>query len=215
MQADIDNLVLWSNTWKMSFNEDKCKVMFFDKRKNNQLNEAFSCDQYISDDLNSDSDPQFIHQRFTMTDPSNNTHILGETTTERDLGILVDNRLKWSDQIGYAKSKAYNALGNLKRTFIYWTPLTFKILFTTFVRPHLEFCASVWSPHTEYDIASLESVQRNATKLVPTIRSLKYEKRLEALDLTTLAHRRIRGDIIQFTSYKGINSVSWVKPIRS
>ena len=37
-QKNIDALVTWSNTWKMCFNEDKCKVMYFERGKRDALN---------------------------------------------------------------------------------------------------------------------------------------------------------------------------------
>ena len=125
----------------------------------------------------------------------------------------MDSKLDWSPQIDYVKAKAYASLGKLKRTFINWTPYTFRILYTLFVRPHLEFCATVWSPWNIGDVASLESVQKNATKLVPSIRSLHYAERLAILNLPTLEQRRIRGDLIQFFKCQsGINKVKWSNP---
>ena len=43
----------------------------------------------------------------------------------------------------------------------------------------------------------LEQVQRRATRLIPEIKNLPYESRLRILGLTTLALRRVRGDMIQ------------------
>ena len=52
-------------------------------------------------------------------------------------------------------------------------------------------------PNAVNDINVLEKVQRRANKLVPALKSLPYEKRLVAMNLTELADRRIRGDMIQ------------------
>ena len=54
----------------------------------------------------------------------------------------------------------------------------------------------------------LEKVQRRATKLIPEIRHMPYEDRLNELDLLTLEERRIRGDLIQF--YKIIHKIDRV-----
>ena len=160
----------------MSFNEDKCKVMIFDKRKHNQMNTAFI------EDVDSFSG-------FTMTDQLDTVQDLKETEVERDLGIMINNKLRWSEQIGHAKSKAYAILGTLKLAFVSWNNYSFRILYTTYVRPHLEYCSSAWNPCTETDIDSLKSVQKIANKLVPQLRSLHYEQRLAALGLTTLEDR--------------------------
>ena len=86
LQKDIDALVCWSRAWKNSFNEKKCKVMHFDRKKLDALNGALHT---------TPSDPSFDvdqnHQRFTMKGQNDRPHVLGETLFERDLGILIDN----------------------------------------------------------------------------------------------------------------------------
>ena len=42
----------------------------------------------------------------------------------------------------------------------------------------------------KYDLDLLERVQHRTTRLMPSLRSLNYEERLQALDLTNLSERR-------------------------
>ena len=63
----------------------------------------------------------------------------------------------------------------------------FTKLYTTYVRPHLEYCSAAWNPHLKKDIFKLERVQRAATKLVPEIRFLDYNSRLSILGLQKLS----------------------------
>ena len=81
---------------------------------------------------------------------------------------------------------------------------TFKRLFVTLVRPHLEYAQSVWSPYLIKHINMIENVQMRATKLVDNIGSLDYGERLKALELPSLSYRRKRGDMIEV--YKHFNS---------
>jgi len=66
-------------------------------------------------------------------------------------------------------------------------------LFTTFVRPTLEYSNAVWGPFFTLD---QRKVQRRATRLLPSLRDKPYEERLKTLKLPSLAHWHHRGDII-------------------
>ena len=52
-------------------------------------------------------------------------------------------------------------------------------LYKSLVRPHLEHCVPVWSPHYQKDIELVEGVQRLATKLIDDVRNLHYEELLK------------------------------------
>jgi hypothetical protein len=187
LQSDLNKATDWATTWKMKFNNEKCKVMHIGKK-----NQAFE---------------------YSMSVNSIERKILGVTEAERDLGIIITKDLKWGCQTQKAANKANAVLGILKRTFSYWTPDTLKILYVTFVRPHLEYASSVWSPYQKQDITTLENVQRRATKIIPSLKNISYEKRLEIIGLTTLQDRRARGDSIQFFKFKNnFNSIDWYHP---
>ena len=125
------------------------------------------------------------------------TVILGETTVEKDLGIMISNDLKVSEQCGRAAKKAMRILGMIGRTFKSLDDASLKTLYCSFVRPHLEYSVQAWSPYLVKDIATLEKVQRRAMKMVPKLRKLPYEERLEKLNLYPLEQRRLRGDLIE------------------
>jgi len=64
--------------------------------------------------------------------------------TEKDLGVWVNNELKWSDQCGKAAGKAMSVLGVIKRSFKRLDIESLKILYNTYVRPQLEYCVQAW-----------------------------------------------------------------------
>ena len=55
-------------------------------------------------------------------------------------------------------------------------------------------------------ISELEGVQRRFTRLIDEVGTLPYSERLDKLKLTTLAERRIRGDLIE--AFKAVNGFS-------
>jgi len=58
-------------------------------------------------------------------------------------------------------------LGIIDKNFVLTDAEDFRLLFNGFVRPHLEYCVSVWSPYLSLRKDDcLEKVQHRATKLV-------------------------------------------------
>ena len=129
--------------------------------------------------------------------------VLSETTAEKDLGVLIDNELKFSKHIRSKVSQANRLIGLIKISFESIDEDMFKNLYNTLIRPQLEYCVQAWSPHMRKDIDLLENVQRRATKLVWRLKNMDYETRLRELDLTSLEDRRTRGDMIY--TYRLIN----------
>ena len=129
---------------------------------------------------------------------------------EKDLGVLTSNSMKFGKHIAKAAATANKKLGLLKHTFKYWTEDSLATLYKVYVRPHLEYCVQACAPTLVRDIKVLEQVQRRATKLVPALRHLPYEERLERLGLTTLEERRKRGDMIE--TFKIIQGFERVDP---
>ena len=85
----------------------------------------------------------------------------------------------------------------IKRNITYRETKLIIPLYKSIVRPHLEYCFQAWRPHLKIDIDKLERVQRRATQLIPELRILSYEDRVQQCKLTTLETRRVRGDQIE------------------
>ena len=132
------------------------------------------------------------------------------TKEEKDLGVLVDDKLGFSKHIKGIVGKANRMLGLIRIGFACINKMMFMNLYPVLIRPLLEYCVQVWSPYKQGDIDLLEGVQRRATKMVPELRELKYEERLRVLGLTTLEERRARGDLIE--TYKLITNKEDVDP---
>ena len=132
-----------------------------------------------------------------------------ETEEEKDLGVLISNNLKVSKQCEHASKRANQAAGIIKRTIVNREENIMMNLYKTLVRPHLEYCSQVWSPHYKADVRRIEAVQRRFTKLIKGCRSLTYEERLKKLQLNTLEYRRDRCDQIEtFKIMKDLSKVN-------
>jgi len=84
---------------------------------------------------------------------------LEEVPTFKYLGIIISSDLSWSQHIEGICSKARKIIGMLyRRYYQYADSSTLLKLYTSLVRPHVEYAAPVWDPSTVQDIQHLESV---------------------------------------------------------
>ena len=166
----------------MSFNIEKCHSLHLGSNNKKyqytipkQTNTKYNCN----------------HQSYDYT-----FHNLTQVTEEKDLGVIVDEQLNFNKHIEVKINKANRMPGIIRSTFRYMDSALFKILYKTLVRPHVEYASIIWSSHTKGYKDKLENLQRRATKLVPQLKNLSYQDRLQSLQLPTLQYRRLRSDLI-------------------
>ena len=117
--------------------------------------------------------------------------------SEKDLGVIIDNKLTFTKHINSKIKIANRNLGIIFRTFTYIDKDIFLNSFKSLVHPHLEYASTVWCPVFKKDRVAIENVQTRATKLVSSISHLPYSERLRALGLPSLEYRWERADVIQ------------------
>ena len=130
---------------------------------------------------------------------------LATTETERDIGVLVCSNLKPALQCKRAAQTASTVLGQITRAFHFRDRHTFLQLYVQYVRPHLEFAVTAWSPWTVADRECLEAVQKRAVRAISGLRGNTYEEKLKELGLPSLLDRRKEMDMVQ--TYKMVNKV--------
>ena len=182
-QENIKELWKWSVEWQLHFHPDKCHILHLGKSN--------------------------MNQRYYMGagDTTPHTH-LKATMEEKDLGVVVDDQLKFSNHCDRIVNTANKLLGIMRRAFTWLDKTTFSLVYKGVIRPVIEYASSVYSTMLMKDINKIESIQRRATKMVIGLSDKSYEERLNYLNLPTLRYRRLRGDMINV--YKYLHKLYWV-----
>jgi hypothetical protein len=96
-----------------------------------------------------------------------NNIVLNVVKEEKDLGVIVQDDLKVSQQCSKVVKTANRILGMIGRTFQNRSKEIIIPLYKSLVRPHLEYCVQAWRPHLIKDIKLIENVQHRATRMIP------------------------------------------------
>lgn len=167
LQKDLNALSSWCCLNLMELNSKKCKYMCFYRRSH--INITYFLDGNILEKIDSFS----------------------------DLGIVLDSKLNFIQHISFTVNKARSVLGFIKRWAKEFSdPYITKALFTSLVRPTLEYGSIIWNPTYKVHIQNIESVQKQF--LLFCLRGLRwnpmnlpsYKSRLALIKLPTLNSRR-------------------------
>lgn len=138
LQSQIDQLQQWCDDNKLCMNISKCMVISFTRKHNSVLY-----------DYTFKSVP------------------LKRTYSTRDLGVIFDHKLTFSNHITSIINSAMKILGFVIRsTSCLPNTLPFILLYFSLVRSKLEYCSIVWCPFYEVYKIGLERVQRKFLKVL-------------------------------------------------
>ena len=159
-----------------------------------------------------------VHLRFcrsTIINPYPHVYTINnvpikQVNKHKDLGVVVDNNLKFHQQITQTCSKAGGVASSLLRSTVCRSVGFMKKILLSDIRPILDFASPIWNLQYTLDLKALEKTQRKWTKLIEGFDSLSYRERLHRLNLYSVKGRLLRYDLIY--CYKIFHNLSVIKP---
>ena len=169
LQRDIDAKAEWCDSWGLPMNPEKCNYIHYSPR---------NCATPV------------------LTSYSIKGIEIQKTSTVKDLGVTITDNLKFNEHIDLTVKKVNSEIGRARRSFKCRKLIFLSDLFTTYIRPNLEYCTQLWNPVHSTLIDKLEKTQNRFTRLIPDGRNLSHEERNRRLNITTHEERRLRGDMV-------------------
>jgi hypothetical protein len=173
LQADLDRVQAVSFSWNLVLNPGKCVAMRF-SRGNLDMQDLGDATTYYLDGVP-----------------------LPFVDSHKDLGVLVDTKLRFHQHILSIVGKASGLANNLLRSTVNRSPQFMMALFKSHIRPILDYCCCVWNSEYVGNLRMLEAVQRRWTKRVEGLSELSYAERLDSLNLFSICGRLLRADLIK------------------
>ena len=173
VQSDLDLITSWFYSNRLSVNPSKSKYMFFSLKHQQSF----------------DSLPSLLLSNIPFE----------RVYSFKYLGLILSCNLSWSKHITCIIKRAKRLIGLIYRQFYSLSsPKTLLSLYTTIVRPILEYESPIWDPSSVSLSSSIDSVQYFALKMISKSWSTPYSALLSSLNLSTLDHRRKRSKLLFF-----------------
>ena len=185
IQLDIDAISSWVSSQHLTVNSSKTKYMFI----------SFKPSSYFSS-----FPPLFF-----------NGSPLDRVNSFKYLGLVITSNLSWSAHIQSISCKSRRLIGMLYRLFYrHSSPSTLYKLYSSLIRPHLEYCSSVWDPSSPAVISKLEKIQHFALKLSAKSWSSNYPSLLRLFNCPSLSSRRKKSKLTSL--FKILNGYMFFPP---
>ena len=179
LNADLVKIHSWADKWLVTFNPSKTESLVISRKINRPIHP-----------------PLFL-----------NDCTINEVSSHKHLGLNFSNSCSWHDHIEIIKNKAWQRI-NLMRSFKFTLDRkSLLTVYTTFIRPILEYADVVWDNITAQDEIELEKIQQEAARIISggtrlsSLQNLYNETALEPLK-----QRRTKHKLTLF--YKMYNSLS-------
>ena len=179
LNSDLEKISQWAKTWLVKFNPAKTESLL------------------ISRKIIQPAHPPLFMLNEQIQEVENHKH----------LGIHFDNDGNWHAHINYIKEKAWNRIKIMRKLKFQLDRKSLETIYTSFIRPILEYANEIWDNCTEYEQEDLEKIQREAARIATgTTKLISLENLNSEIGWETLDVRRKKQKLVLF--YKMVNNLT-------
>ena len=127
----------------------------------------------------------------------------------KSLGLIIDDRLSWSNHISELCRKISSAIGALRRIRPLISQSTAVQIYHALIQPHFDYCAPVWDGLSSYLCEKLQKLQNRAARVILQANcEVNSSLLLETLKWDQLSlRRRKQKAMMMFKSLNGLAPV--------
>ena len=137
LNTDLEKMRTWADTWKVTFEPSKCKVMTISRKRN----------------------PTRLDLQFGST-------TLTEVNELEILGVTIDSKLTWKKHVSNIASRAGQKLGALRRVANKLDKRGRATVYKAQVRSVMEYASLAWMSASPTTLGLLDSIQRKALRVI-------------------------------------------------
>ena len=179
LNSDLSKISIWANNWLADFNPIKTESML------------------ISRKLNKPVHPPLFMQEVQIAEVSSHKH----------LGLILSNDCTWHQHIDYITKKAWNRINIMRKLKFKLDRSSLEKIFTTFIRPLLEYGDIVWDNCTQFEKQEIEKIQIEAARIATgTTKLVSLNALYQETGWVTLEKRRENHKLVMF--YKMYNDLT-------
>ena len=88
-----------------------------------------------------------------------------EVDEHKHLGVILSNDCSWHSHIKYITDKAWKRVHIMRKLKFAIDRKSLEIIYTSFIRPILEYADVVWNNCTKYELEQLDKIQNECARI--------------------------------------------------
>ena len=157
-QETLNDVFIWAEHNNMKWNALKFQLLRFGKNENLKEDSNYFTPQY--------------------------SEVIARSEVVKDLGVRIDHKLNYKDQLQTAVEKSNKKINWILRTFTHRSIPFLRSLWLLLVQPHMDYASPLWCPvGIKEDIIKAENPLRNLTRRGAGMMQFSYWERLKQFKL--------------------------------